>query len=57
MVIVDSSVSRRSPDPLVESYLETNRNKLKLVYAAVDRDERVELANFEGDIEVYTRKH
>jgi hypothetical protein len=57
VVIVDSSVSRRSPDPLVESYLETNRNELKLAYTAVDRDDGVELANFEGDIEVYTRKH
>jgi 4-amino-4-deoxy-L-arabinose transferase-like glycosyltransferase len=56
-VIVDRSVSRRSPDPLVESYLETNRNKFKLAYTAVDRSDRVELNNFEGDLKVYTRKH
>jgi 4-amino-4-deoxy-L-arabinose transferase-like glycosyltransferase len=56
VVIVDSSVSRRSPDPLVESYLETNRNEFKLAYTAVDKDDKVELDNFEGDIEVYTRK-
>ena len=57
VVIVDSSVSRRSPDPLVESYLETNKNKFELAYTAIDRDDRVELSNFEGDIKVYTRKH
>ena len=57
VVIVDSSISRRSPDPLVESYLETNRNKFKLAYTAVDREDRVELSNFEGDIKVYTCKH
>jgi hypothetical protein len=57
VVIVDSSVSRRSPDPLVESYLETNRDQFKLAYTALDRDDRVELSNFEGEIKVYTRKH
>jgi len=57
VVIVDSSVSRRSPDPLVESYLETNRNEFQLAYTAIDRNDRVELSNFEGDIKVYTRKH
>jgi len=57
VVIVDSSVSRRAPDPLVENYLETNRNRFKLAYMAVDRDDRVELSNFEGDVKVYTRKH
>lgn len=57
VVIVDSSVSRRSPDPLVESYLKSNRSKFKLAYTAADRDDRVELDNFEGAIKVYTRRH
>ena len=57
VVIIDSSVSRRSPDPLVEGYLEANRNMFKLAYTAVDPEDRVELDNFEGAIKVYTRKY
>jgi len=57
VVIVDSSVSRRAPGPLVENYLEVNKNSFKLAYTAVDRDDRVELNTFVVNIKVYTRKH
>jgi hypothetical protein len=55
VVIVDSSASRRCPNPLVEEYLRDHGNEFELTYTAVDKDDRVELPSLEGDIKVYTR--